>query len=247
MAGDISRMLKQRVRRRLGDLDSTMFTQNEIYMWLSEAIRDIVSRVPDMTIPEYCVTKTWGGNTTNDVMTAGVSYYDLPDDFLRERGLTWGDDDVWATRIPLEDVARIEDLWNQGDNEPYYYIWKGRIYLLVGTVGDDDEFTFYYVKEPQEYIVDANTSGTESSESLKVEGSESIDVNTDPIIPRYYFRAMEDYAVARCLEGRGAWDRAGILMGDYEQSLVDVVARYLNNVMPADHKPSEGIGLGRKT
>jgi hypothetical protein len=251
--GDVSRALKERVKRRLGDVDGTMYTTNEIYMWLSEAIRDIVSRVPDMTIPEYCVTASYNGTTSVTgiyAIVAGRSYYTLPPDFLRERGLTWSSDDVWATRISLDQVASKVELWNQGDTEPYYYIWKGRIYLMVGTVGASDEFRLYYVKTPDDWVVTLNTSDVEelAAETNLAGGARTAIGNLyDPIIPRYYFRAMEDYAVARCLEARGFWDRARILLGDYEASLQNVVARYINNVLPSDHQPSEAFGIGRAT
>ena len=249
--GDISRALKLRVRRRLGDVDGTMYTRQEIYMWLSEAIRDIVSRVPDMTIPAYCTTFHYtkslnAGDYPGMVITAGKDYYDLPSDFLRERGLVWipggvAASSVWATRLSVEQVAAKEEVWEASDTEPYYYLWRGRIYLMVGGVAANDQFRLYYVRWPDDYIVNTDEGG----EQFTTEGPYSLSDSVDPVIPRYFWRAMTDYAVARCLEARGAWDRARVLLDDYERSLIDVVGRYINNVLPADKVPSEGIGLGR--
>ena len=238
MAGEVSRIMKQRIRRRVDDLNGDVFDDAEIYLWLSEAQRDIATRMPDITLPHLCVTKYWGD--TSNPLTEGDSTYALPNDFMRERGLKYTRDaDKWARRLALRDLPRIVDSLEAApsDTNPYYWLWNGQINLEVGEVASTDAFTFYYVKYPADYAVSVSTSGTESLDAE----SGAIADDTDPTISRMYFRAMEEFAVSRCMEVRRNLEAANYFMGIYEKLLAEIKARYVIPGDPADDFPADGV------
>ena len=244
MAGEISRMMKQRVLRRVDDTGNQVFTDAEVYCWLSEALRDIATRQPDQSLPELCVTATWGPTTSyGSLISAGDSTYALPSDFLREKGLKYADasegTDRWATRIAHRELKQYTEVEAaSAGTKPRYWIWEGNINLEVGTVAAADSFTFYYVKEPADYTVSVSTS---DAETLAAETG-GIDDDTDPTVSRHYFRAMEEFAVARCHESRKNWGRADTCLLIYEKLLQEVKARYVVEGDAADRYPNDGIG-----
>jgi hypothetical protein len=242
-AGDISRVMKLRVRKRVGDESAQVFPDAEVYCWLSEALRDVSSRLPDLSLGSLCATYTWGPGTTDDgAISAGQSAYDLPADFLRERALKYTDASAatatWAERIPVRELKlQAEVLRAASGAKPYYWFWNGQVNVEVGTVAAADSFTLYYVKHPADYDVSVNTAGTESLAAETGAISDSV----DPTIPRHYFRAIEEFAVARCSEVLHQADTASYFMQTYEKLLTDIKARYVVPGDPADDIASDGV------
>jgi hypothetical protein len=231
----------QRVRRRVDDMSAQVFPDAEILTWLSEALRDIASRAPDISLPGLCTSTTWGPSTSYaGLIVAAQSAYALPSDFLRDRGLFFtssGKLGVWAERIAFRAVKRVLENENpSGGTKPFYYLWGGSVNLVVGTVGSGDSFEFYYVKQPPDYEVSVNTSGVQSL----VPETGALSDTVDPTVSRHYTRAMEEFAVSRCYEVRRNYEMAVVCMKNYEMLLAAVAARYIVPGDPADQTPSDG-------
>jgi len=224
--GDISRGMKHRVMLRINDPAGSSVTEAQIYNWLSEACLDIIGRVPAAISPALCATYSWG-LTTSLTLEDGVSDYDLPADFLWDRNLSYTRDSVTYTPERLA----AGSMWTRGQARPaatvgdsYYWIWDSQIHIDVGAVAATDIMRLFYVKRPPGYVVGLNTSLVDDSDFSAETGA--LGDGYDPLISPLFYPAVEDFAVARCLEMRGYYPYAQQLITYYEQKIQQIAARF---------------------
>jgi len=226
--GDISRGIKNRVARRIMDVGNVEVSDVEIYTWLSDACMDILTRQPEATNPEVCTSKTYDATTSSSpILEAGVDEYTLPTDFLWDRKLSYQADYsdatspiTYAKRLNIEQIGEADANQKSGAaTNPYYWIWDGDLNMDVGTMVVTARIILYYVKYVPNYTVSAATT-------VFTPETGAIGAAADPIVSRLYFPAIEDYAVARCLEMRGDMATSQYLMQQYDARLDRIAARW---------------------
>lgn len=179
-AGDVSKTMLSRVRARLGDKAGTIWPDADLYAFLNDGFRAMAVVLPDAALHELTYVDA-------QTLSAGVSNYDLPTDFLRPRILYYKD--IYAKRWPIRDLRALRENsgYSPSETEPFYYVWSGDIYFeFTVTQGDTEKYDLWYVKRPV-----------------------TIDTDTDPELSRQYFIAVETYAVSRALEAISGPDEAG--------------------------------------
>ena len=236
-AGDISRGMRRRVLLRVNDPDGTAVGE-QVYAWLSEACLDITSRTPEALHPSLCTTYSWGVTTGIDLVT-DLDDYDLPEDFLWDRNLTYERSDVVYTpqRLSIGNVfTRTQARPTATIQAGYYWIWDGQLHIDVGGTLDTDIMRLYYVKRPPIYVLTTSTAGDADEMSAE---SEALGANYDPLISPLFLPAAEDFAVARCMESRGNYGQAQFLYNYYEQKVAQIAARAKAQPLPGNEgKPS---------
>jgi hypothetical protein len=253
MAGYLSRGMKNRVKRRITDRALSAVTADEIYAWLSEAARDITTRQPELTLPELCETQTWDSTTTPPIVAA-TSNYTLPSNFLWDRGLYYNAAhasadgvNTWARRLAVEgqgpdSLAALRDgnLPTADSTHVYYWIWDGQLNVEVGTVAVLGRIKLYYVKRPPDYqVAVASTSDSSDATVFSVETGAMSDT-VDPLVSPLYWRAMEDFAVARCMEMRMNYGAANYWLNQYDAQLQRVWERFMGRNPRQEGVPASG-------
>lgn len=197
-AGDQSQAMVKGVRYRLGDLGGVTWSDAEIYDYLNDAQLSLAHSIVDGGL--WAVTKIG-----EQVLTAELSDYALPTDFLRDRLLKYKGIPARRQSVRNREVRRDNAVMVASETSPYYDIHGGKICLDVGAVtqADGEVYALWYVKQPA-----------------------TMSDSVDPELPSLFFNAMEDFAVSRCLEQSGVKEIARVQMGDFLEQVGLVNLRY---------------------
>lgn len=146
-AGDVSQALRDLVRAHLGQPSQEGILTSDVYAFLNRAQFQVVRRLNDNAMPELCEVAT--GTLTN-------SRAALPTDFVRERYLEIGSDNVRARRWDISQLDALDNntLFEPSATKPYYYIWHNptdgatRLHVEIGDPTSSEAYKLHYVKAP---------------------------------------------------------------------------------------------------
>jgi hypothetical protein len=186
------------VRLRVGDLSADNWKDPALYAFLSEGQRHLARYLTDGAL--YMLA-----SIAETALEADVAEYDLPADFLRDRALKYKS--VWARRWPLseEEALRRPGQMQPTEDNPFYIIrgTQVRFPRLTVTQDNGDAFALWYVRLP-----------------LDIAGDQ------EPELPVTLHNLIEDFAVARCFEGREEFGTAALMQAHVLEQVLMVNARY---------------------
>ncbi len=180
-AGVLTQQILDRVRLRIGEITPAMILDAEIALFITEAQRDMVWRLPDPAL--WSVT-----SITTTAIGAGDDFYlfeaadNAANDFVREISVQWKA--TYAKRWEVGHLGKLSgptDL-EATDTNPFYLIEALGIKFIVGTVTAAANFIITYIQLPADIDIGAGS--------------------VEPELTQMFFPAIEDYVVSRCLESR---------------------------------------------
>lgn len=175
--------IRTRVKRIFGDESGAQINDADIDRWANDGQLDIVRRTE-------CLQALLELNTT-----AADGSYDLPDDVIKVRRVTY--DGVLLSRMELEEldgIHRSRDANTPVGTPSAYYIWARQLFLHPAPAdGGTNNLDFYYVKTPPALV-----SGTDI-----------------PAIPLQMHEDIVRYCLARAKELDEEFKQADQVWSDY--------------------------------
>lgn len=215
-AGDVTAMLVDQVRSRLGEPSKQGILDEEIYGYLSFAQRDVALRLNDAAIPELTPVATG---------SLSASRAPVPDSLQRIRLLTVGTNNIPATRwaVPERDAFTDNIYVAPSSDEPYYWLFYNtsddavRFHVEVDDPSSTDDYELHYTKTPDD-----------------------VDGSTDPELNVRWHGLMVDLATALARCSRSNWAEYDRLRRKYLERARKANARFSEaGVIPRDDEPGD--------
>ena len=181
-----------RVRRTVGDTDSLQVTDQDIYRWINDAMREIAA-------DNQLLQKNATSNTI-----IGTAQYALPTDILKLYSITYD-----GQRLDISTLAEAEDSYTPtaaNATPSAAYIWAGQI-TLTPTPDAVKSLVVSYTKQPTEV-----TAGTDTPEVPSQYHQRLVDyckaqvAEMDDDMPRYQLKMDEFRTGVQNLKDHPEWE-----------------------------------------
>lgn len=209
----VSVELCARVRSLIGEPSTGTWTDTEIYSSLAAAQEDLINCLCDSALFDM-------SEISETALVAGTNAYDLPDDYVRARLAEYKS--IYGKKHPVqwigalgEGTAAANVHFEPSETNPFWRIHNNKIVWSVGSVTQaaSEKYNLWYISSPA-----ADISGT-----------------ADPELGTELINMLVWFAVSRCYEQRGDFDKAKIMMGYYDECWSLINKRYRAGV------PSDGL------
>lgn len=132
-----------RVRRSVGDIDALQVTDEDIYRWINDAMREVAANNQLLQIKASTQT------------ASGTSGYNLPTDILKLHSVRY--DKTKLRVVTLKEAEDTYDVGNVSTGTPQVcYIWANK-FELVPTPNAAKTLDFFYTRQPTDVTASGDT------------------------------------------------------------------------------------------
>lgn len=201
-AGDITKILRDNVRVRVGEPSKTGILDAQVLAYLNAAQDDLLIRVDNGALGSVSETDTGNLTAAAEPCHTGAVSVALPADFVREIIVMY--DDIQAKLVEVSELDQLDDSYHRAPSttNPYYYIWNELLYVEAGTTAQT-AYSLYHINRPA-----------------------VLTLTVDPTISDEFFGMMEDFAVARCREQTGDYDEKRRILEQYKNRCIVLNSRW---------------------